>query len=100
LLEAIRHLSTVGDRPTMALVLETLAGVELDSGRAERAARLLGGAEALREQTGAAIPSTRVDEVQRDYAAAEKLLGAAGFAAEIERGRTHDPVEIIAGLPS
>jgi len=66
----------------------------------ERAARLLGGAESLREQTGAAIPSTRVGEVQRDRSAAAKVLEASRFAAEIGRGRIYDPVELIAELPS
>jgi predicted ATPase len=98
LLEAIRYLGAVGDRPSLALVLETLAGAELDSGRPALAAQLLGAAESLREQTGAAIPATRIDEVQRDRSAAAEALGASRFAAEIEQGRLSDAATIVAGL--
>jgi tetratricopeptide (TPR) repeat protein len=100
LLRAILHLSAVGDRPTMALVLETLAGTELDSGQPEHAASLFGVAESLREQTGAAIPSTRVEEVQKDRSAAATALGPSQYAVEFERGRQTDPASVVAELAS
>jgi predicted ATPase len=100
LTDALDRLSTVGDLSTMALVFETLAGLVVDSGRPELATRLFGAAESLREQTGAVIPSTRVDEVLTDRTAAATLLGESQFATEIERGRTSDLAQIIADLGS
>jgi DNA-binding CsgD family transcriptional regulator len=65
-----------------------LAGVALDEGRTERAARLLGAAAALADATGMVIlePGDR-QQVERDVAAARERLGQGGFAAAWEAGR-------------
>ena len=68
--------------------LNGLAGVALDRGRPERAARLLGAATALAEATGVVILE-RVDreQAERDVAGARVALGEAAFAAAWDTGR-------------
>jgi hypothetical protein len=100
LIDAITRFTEVGDRPSMALALETLAGAELDGGRPDHTAFLFGATDSIREQTGAAIPSTRVDEVQRDRAAAATVLGESRYLTEVDRGRALDLALVIQELAS
>ena len=88
LLHGLEKLSRVGDRASVALVLETLAGVELDSGNPEHAARLMGAAERERTETGAALPASRRDEVQHDRAGLGDALTGDHLARAFADGRS------------
>jgi hypothetical protein len=96
LISAIERLAGVGDRQALAEALEALAGVELDLNRAGNAAALIGHAERIREESGSPVPLNRVEEVHRDRAGIVHALGHQAFAEESERGRHHDPVELLA----
>lgn len=75
--ESLLHFQTVAERRGMAHALEGLAKVAVE---ANLAARLLGAAERLREEVGAAIePADRID---RDHHAARihEAMGDADFA--------------------
>jgi hypothetical protein len=55
---------------------------------AERAARLWGAAEALRERLGAPLPPNERAEYEREVAAVRQALGAEGFAVAWAAGRS------------
>jgi hypothetical protein len=77
------------DRPVIAHVVELLAAVALHGGDAERAAFLLGSAEAVR-----GMPDEADIDARRVRAAARDALGDRGFAQAYRRGgaRRHDEV--------
>jgi hypothetical protein len=64
----------VGSKPGIAECFERLGMVAAELGRLERAARLLGAAEALREATG--TPVQAVDRADRERAAASVRSGS------------------------
>ncbi|MER6348479.1 BTAD domain-containing putative transcriptional regulator [Streptomyces sp. NPDC001595] len=81
------------DPRAVALALEGLACAYALSGRparATRAARLLGTAEATREQSGAPLPPAEQADVRRAAARAVETLGAEMFAVEHAAGRSVD----------
>jgi predicted ATPase/DNA-binding CsgD family transcriptional regulator len=65
----------------IAYCLEGLAGIAGASGRPERAARLLGAAEALRKSVGIPLPPVNHADYERDVAAVRAQLDEATFAA-------------------
>jgi non-specific serine/threonine protein kinase len=71
--------------------LECLAAVALAGGEADRAATLLGAAEAARERLGVDLPPHQRRDRERDAAAARALLGEAAFAAAWAAGRRLAP---------
>ncbi|GAA5168103.1 BTAD domain-containing putative transcriptional regulator [Pseudonocardia eucalypti] len=81
-----------GDPRAVALALEGLAGVAAlepgQPGGAERAATLLGAAEAAREGAGAPLPVAERGDVDRITGRARETLGPARFAAGHRAGRT------------
>jgi predicted ATPase len=95
LLEALSTRHAMGDRPGIAATLERLAGVasEVDG---ERATRLLGAAEALREQMGTLLPTRdrpRHEALRADLHAA---LPARRFEEMLEAGRRFTLAEAVA----
>jgi predicted ATPase/DNA-binding SARP family transcriptional activator/Tfp pilus assembly protein PilF len=70
--------------------LEGLATIAVDDGRPERAARLLGAADALRQAIGAPLPAHEAADRNDTIAACSAVLGEATFRAAFEAG---------AGLP-
>jgi len=79
--ESLALLKPLGDRRCIPLTLEGLACITVGRGWAERAARLLGAAQAMQAQTGApSPPSTRADYL-RTIADARQELGAEPFEA-------------------
>ncbi len=68
-------------------VLSVLAA---EAGDGERAARLLGYAEHLRNEAGAPVPPFQHDDVDDAMALAQAVLGDEAFGAAIERGRLGD----------
>lgn len=71
----------------LAWCLEGLAGVAVAVGLGEHGARLLGGAELLRESTRISIPDVRRPTFERIAASLRVLLGERAFLVEHARGR-------------
>ncbi|MGH2368930.1 MAG: tetratricopeptide repeat protein, partial [Chloroflexota bacterium] len=86
--ESLTHSEKVGDRLFTAFCLVGLAGVAVAQGQPERAARLLGAEEALREAIGAPRAPTHAPDHRRFLAAAHAALGDSAFAAAFAAGRS------------
>jgi len=84
------------DRRIIALSLEKLAGVAAGTGRAERAARLLGTAEALREAIQVPIESIDRPDYERFVAMARAGLDDESFATAWAKGRAMTMEQAIA----
>ena len=85
------------DRWRMCSVLDDLAAVALaggDEADAERAAGLLGAAEAMREAIGTVIAPCERAQHDETLAGARAALGAPAFAAAWQRGRLVPPDEL------
>ncbi len=65
-----------------------LAALAAEGDRPEPAAVLLGQAERLRAESGAGIPAFQHDDMERARRTVISALGADGFAAAFERGRS------------
>ena len=87
--EALAFSREAGDRANVAYCLEGLAAAALARGGADRAVRLLGAAERLREGVGAAVYTYRPDRSlrERTAAAARQDLGEPGFEEAWDQGR-------------
>ena len=70
--------------------LEGRASILVDEGEADRAARLLGAAEAIRARLGTPREPTWATYCDRTAAAARTALGEVTFAAAHEAGRRLD----------
>jgi DNA-binding CsgD family transcriptional regulator/tetratricopeptide (TPR) repeat protein len=79
-----------GDRRGMADSLAGMAGLAANGGKplAERAARLFGAAEALRESIGVPLSSTDRATQDRDVGRVRQALGSDAFAVTSAAGRT------------
>ncbi len=84
------------DRQGAAWNLELLAWVAGAWGRAERATRLLGAAEAARERTGARLLPQEQDGHDRTLAMARAALGEHAFAAAWAEGHARPPERAVA----
>ncbi|MGN9785706.1 BTAD domain-containing putative transcriptional regulator [Nonomuraea sp. ZG12] len=73
----------VGDPRAVALAFEGLAGARALEGRHEEAARLLGGAAALRESVGAPLPPAERGDVDRITEAVRQALGDEALTAAL-----------------
>lgn len=83
----------IGERNNASQAMAGLAGIALERGRAERAARLLGGADALKI---AVRWSRSVEQAHaRDVAAALGALGQAAYQAAWQAGRDMPTAEIV-----
>lgn len=76
------------DKRSIALCLERLAGVNCALGQPERAARLFGVAEVLREAIGAPVAASDRAGYECDVADVRAALDEAVFAREWAQGRT------------
>jgi hypothetical protein len=93
--QALETMNSGNQRDSATLCVETLAGVALDRRKAENAARLFGLAERMRNETGAPIPGTRVDEVQREIASAKSILGDQRYATLRAEGYDFDLTSVL-----
>jgi hypothetical protein len=84
--ESLGVLDENGDRWGICQTLDALGRLAAAEGQSERAALLLGAAEALCEATGAARLRDRAD-YERAVASAEQALGTPAFAATWSEGR-------------
>ena len=86
--ESLQLRLQTGDRRGVAVTLTNLAHVEHNDHRPDRAARLLGAAEAIRQAIGAPIHPNRREEYEQLLAEVRAALGQAGFADAWAEGRT------------
>ena len=95
--ESLRIAQELGDKESIAYALEGFAGVAASQGRAERAARLWGAAEALREATGnPRPPSSGATYYEQDVALPRDELGEVSFLEVWSEGRATPLEQIIA----
>ncbi|MEU8135919.1 BTAD domain-containing putative transcriptional regulator [Streptodolium elevatio] len=101
---AVQHLiglevALAMDEPrALALSLEGLAGaasLAADRDGAERAAVLLGAADASRQSVGAPLPAAERTDVDRITAAAVKVLGGDDFGTAFRRGAELAPAQAV-----
>jgi non-specific serine/threonine protein kinase len=85
--ESLEAASRMGSRQNIAVSLGGLAGAAAAGGQAERAARLLGAAEALYETIGVVFTPNERAVFDRDVAAARAGLSEESFAAAWADGR-------------
>jgi predicted ATPase/DNA-binding SARP family transcriptional activator len=85
--ESLRGRQKEGDKRLIACSLEDMASIFGRQGQMERAARLLGAAEALCETLGRTPPAADVTEYERTREAARAVLTAEAFATAWEQGR-------------
>jgi predicted ATPase/DNA-binding SARP family transcriptional activator/Tfp pilus assembly protein PilF len=95
LIESLGIGRELGDMRGVAASLEGLAGVASRQGEYVQTARLLGGAEAVRETIGAPLLAADREDTERRTDAARAGLGDAKFAAEWTAGRAMTPEEAI-----
>ncbi|MER7078808.1 Predicted ATPase [Saccharopolyspora kobensis] len=94
-LSAYRIARRIGDPRSIALTLEGLAGAEAATAP-ERAARLLGAAEAARASAGTPLPEAERGDLNRITAEARKRLTEGEFAIAVAEGADHFPTDIDA----
>ena len=81
----------LGDPQAVAQALTGLAGAQALGGQPDRAAQLLGAADAAWHPVGASVPPGDGADVTRITAATREALGEAAFAAEFQNGRRLRP---------
>lgn len=94
--ESLKVHRDLGDRWRVASVLEGLAETACSLGRFERAARLFGAAEALREGISAPVPPCERSDHDRGLSAARAGLGEADFAKALAWGQAAKLEEAVA----
>ncbi len=92
--ESIDSFQRLDDPYDLAEVIEDVAVIAADTEPA-LGLELLGGADRLRADIGAARPSARAAELDEALTPARAVLGEAGAADTIERGRQQEPGHAI-----
>jgi predicted ATPase/Tfp pilus assembly protein PilF len=85
--ESLRLFHELGDNAGIAACLKELAAASVTRGDWERAARMFGAAEALRDSTGNPIPAANVADYEQHVAAVREGLGEEVFADSWSSGR-------------
>jgi predicted ATPase/transcriptional regulator with XRE-family HTH domain len=85
--EALISFHEAGQKTEVAACFEALARVALEEGDSGRAARLYGGAEALRESVGAALPEIDRPRYEAAVARLRAAMNSTEFRAAWETGR-------------
>ena len=96
--ESLQLLRELGDREGMAAALEGLAGVAVAQGQSDRAARLCGAAEALREALHAPLSPAYRTHYDATLAGARAQLGDEQFMAAQAEGRSKPYEEVVADV--
>jgi hypothetical protein len=94
--ESLRHYLTLRAAWAICIVLEMMAVVAVDLGRFQRAARLFGAEEALRDAVGSAMNPRWRGVYDGRLASARDTLGEDGFAALWAEGRAMTREQVIA----
>jgi non-specific serine/threonine protein kinase len=96
--EALRLFWSVGDRRAVATGLEGIAGLAVVQGQADQAARLMGTAEALREEIAVPIAAMNQADYENIVAAVRGELTDGAFAAAWAAGRAISVEEAISEI--
>lgn len=95
--ESIAEAGAIGDERRVLGAFLGLAGVALDEGQPERAAQLIGAAEAARETRGVSRVIAHPLHNARIYAAVRERLGDDEYAKLVAEGRTIPFDQVLAG---
>jgi predicted ATPase/DNA-binding SARP family transcriptional activator len=95
LLQALTDHRMLGDRWRMASVLDTLAALAASGADGIAAARLLGAAEALRDEIGSAPAPCEAFDRRATQRIARSLLRGRGLDAELAAGRDADLDDLV-----
>jgi predicted ATPase/transcriptional regulator with XRE-family HTH domain len=95
--ESIGEAGAIGDERRVLGAFIGLAGVALDEGQPERAARLIGATEAARESRGVSRIIAHPLHNARIYAAVQERLGDDEYAKLVAEGRTIPFDQVLAG---
>jgi predicted ATPase/DNA-binding SARP family transcriptional activator len=93
---ALQLHAAAGDRRGVAVALRDLAQTDYDQGRPERAAQLLGAAEAIRESLGAPIPLALRADYNALVSVIQANLGESVFTRAWAAGRALTPEQAVA----
>ena len=93
--ESLGFLQKAGNRQHIADCLEIMAGAAGAQGRAHRAGRLWGAAEALREEIGVLLQPEDRSVLDPYLSAARSSLGEAGWQVALAEGRAMMPEQAI-----
>jgi predicted ATPase/DNA-binding SARP family transcriptional activator/DNA-binding CsgD family transcriptional regulator/Flp pilus assembly protein TadD len=93
--ESLEFLQKAGNRQHIADCLEIMAGAAGAQGRAHRAGRLWGAAEALREEIGVLLQPEDRSVLDPYLSAARSSLGEAGWQVALAEGRAMMPEQAI-----
>ncbi len=85
--EALDTMRQLEDKGGIPFVLEAFGYLAVTEGQLQRAARLLGAAETLRQITGSALPVVSRADHNREVASIHHHLGEEGFATAWAEGR-------------
>jgi hypothetical protein len=85
--QAIREWQDLGRRAAVANMLENFAFIARAEGQSERAARLLGAAEPIRDEIRVDMTPWEREEYEREVAALRESLPPASFVAAWAAGR-------------
>jgi tetratricopeptide (TPR) repeat protein len=85
--ESLALLREMGNKPSIAACVEGLARAQCERGRPERAAKLFGAAEGLREAIGAPVPPAKRAEYEDHVAVVRAQLDPMTFAGAWATGR-------------
>jgi len=94
--KSLAHQRDSGFQRFIPNTLISLAGLEAALGQAERAARLFGAADVLREAMGVRLSVSEREAYDRDIAVARSALGEGPFAAAWAAGRALSLDEAVA----
>lgn len=90
-LQSLASATKLGDPEAVAQALTGLAGVQALGGKPDRAAQLLGAADAACRPDGASLAPDGNPDAERITATTRQALGEAAFAAEFQNGRRLRP---------
>jgi 2'-5' RNA ligase len=92
----VKRTTRFSEKPELPQVLEHIGATVRVCGQHERAARLWGAAEALRQTLAVPRPPNEADDYHHHVTAARRASGEEAFAAAWAEGRAMGPVRAIA----
>jgi tetratricopeptide (TPR) repeat protein len=96
LVESLDTFFGINDHGGVAWTLDRLGSVAATSGAHERAARLLGAADAIRKHTGSFRPPVDDTDITKLIEKIREQIGAEGYEAAVTAGAALEPTEAVA----